>query len=102
MVSFKKTSPGYINQNISIANDFKINLKFKTKEKNGIIFYATDKTQSAGISLCLVDGRLKLVSQKIELISTENNFNDSEWHVINVKHNSGVLRLDFDDYGYKV
>lgn len=88
--------------NISVANDFRINLKFKTKEKDGIIFYATDKVQSAGISLCLVDGRLKLVSQKIELVSAENNFNDSEWHVISVKHNAEVLKLDFDDHAYEV
>lgn len=103
LVSFKPNTPGYININkVPVSNDFKINLKFKTKEKDGLIFYATNGIEDADISLAIVDGHLKLISQKIELVSTENTFNDSEWHVVNVVHNSETLRLDYDDYGFKV
>lgn len=102
-MSFETDRPGYVNRdNVSISNDFRINLKFKTKEKDGIIFYVTDRMQNGGISLSLVNDRLKLISQKIELISDENNFNDSEWHVVSVQHNSKILRFDVDDYGFKV
>lgn len=102
MVSFAKQKPGYVSQDmLSVSNDFKVSFKFKTKEKDGLIFYATDKLHTANISLALKNGYLILVSQKIELIS-KDTFNDSEWHVIAVMHNSRELRVDFDDYGYKV
>ncbi|CAH0547112.1 unnamed protein product [Brassicogethes aeneus] len=102
MVSFTNKRPGYIGWNrLSISNDFKAALKFKTKEKDGIIFYVTDSEQTAGISLSLVDGRLKIISQKIELIS-KDTFNDMKWHVVSMMHNEKELRVDFDDYGYKV
>lgn len=95
-------NPGYLKIGLSAPNDFKINLKFKTKEANGLIFYATDREQNAGISLAIVDGYLKLISQKTELISKDNNFNDSDWHVVSVQHNSSVLRVDYDDSGFRV
>lgn len=73
-------------------------LKFKTKENNGLIFYATDKKFKDGISLGLSEGRLKLVSQKLEIISPDNNFNDSEWHVVSVTHSPEKLILSYDDH----
>lgn len=74
-------------------------LKFKTKEKNGLLFYATNADQSSGISLALKDGYLRLISMKNELISRHGNFNDSEWHVVSVTHNNEKLLLSYDDYG---
>lgn len=81
---------------------FKMNLKFKTKQKDGLIFYATDRDQSQGVSLSLVNGHLKLISQKTELESDDSNYNDNEWHVVTITQNATMLRLDFDDYGQKV
>lgn len=73
-------------------------LKFKTKQNDGLLFYATDKDQTAGISLALSDGHLKLISQRQEIISADKNFNDSEWHVVSVTHNNEKLILSYDDY----
>lgn len=102
MVSFNKSRPGYVGwEHLSVANDFKVSLRFKTNEQNGLIFYVTDRDQSNGISLSLVDGHLKVLSQKTELVSTDT-FNDSDWHVVSVIHNHQFLRVDFDDYGNKV
>ncbi|RZC32304.1 Laminin G 2 and/or Laminin II domain containing protein [Asbolus verrucosus] len=98
-VSFNERRPGYIaHDGLSVSDDFMISLKFKTKEKNGLIFYATDQLQTANISLALKDGHLHLISQKIELNSKET-FNDNQWHVVSVMHNSRELRMDFDDWG---
>ncbi|KYB28643.1 Laminin subunit alpha-like Protein [Tribolium castaneum] len=97
MVSFDKHRPGYVaHGGVAINNDFKISLKFKTKEKDGLIFYATDKLHENNISLALRDGYLVLISQKIELVS-KDTFNDSLWHVVSVMHNDHELRIDFDD-----
>lgn len=79
-----------------------MNIKFKTKQKDGLIFYATDRDQLQGVSLSLVNGHLKLISQKTELESDDNNYNDNEWHVVTITQNATMLRLDFDDYGQKV
>lgn len=99
LVSFPANRNGYIKQsNISIPNKIRILLKFKTKESDGLIFYVTDREQTSGISLSLVKGCLKLVSQKVELISNDCYFNDSEWHVINVIQNSEKMILSYDDY----
>ncbi|XP_017779043.1 PREDICTED: laminin subunit alpha isoform X2 [Nicrophorus vespilloides] len=103
LVSFHPNIGGFVkNSNISSSNDFRMNLKFKTKAKNGMIFYVTDRNHDSVMYLALQDGRLKLVSQNIELISNENNFNDNEWHVVSIRHNNEALKLDFDDYGYKM
>ncbi|CAG9771124.1 unnamed protein product [Ceutorhynchus assimilis] len=102
MVSFNKSRPGYVGwDRMSVDNDFRVSLKFKTKEKDGLIFYITDSDQSNGMSLSIVNGHLKVISQKIELVSSET-FNDSDWHVVSVIHNNQNLRVDFDDYSKKV
>lgn len=100
MVSFTKNSQGYVGwDRLSINNDFTVSLKFKTKEKDGLIFYVTDADQDNGISLALRNGQLVVISQGIELVS-KDTFNDSAWHVVSVIHNAKTLRMDFDDYGF--
>ncbi|XP_030765960.1 laminin subunit alpha [Sitophilus oryzae] len=102
LVSFNKSRRGYVGwDRISIDNDLHISLKFKTREKNGLVFYLTDADQSNGVSLALVGGHLKVISQKIELVSSET-FDDGDWHVVSVIHNGTILRIDFDDLGNKV
>lgn len=83
--------------NLVVPNNFKMSLKFKTKYTNGLIFYAADRGREDSISLSLRNGKLVLISNKIELTS-KHLFNDSEWHVVTVVHNENVLRFDFDDY----
>ncbi|KAL3275279.1 hypothetical protein HHI36_020047 [Cryptolaemus montrouzieri] len=102
LVSFVKSRPGYIRHTpLSVSNNFRMNLNFKSKETEGLIFYATNQQQSDGISLALKDGHLVLISQKIEHISKEF-FNDSDWHVISIMHTNQELRIDFDDFNFIV
>lgn len=102
MVSYNKTQPGYVRwSSLSVENDFRVLLKFKTNEKDGLIFYVTDFNQDNGVSLSLVDGHLKVISQKTELVS-KDTFDDSEWHVVSVIHNDKIFRMDYDDYASKV
>lgn len=100
MVSFHK--PGYVSwDKLSISNRFNATLKFKTKENDGIIFYAanTNVDDDNFISLALSNGHLVLISQKTKLESKEV-FNDSQWHVVSVTHDNSTLRMVTDDYGF--
>lgn len=85
---------------LSTSNDLTVNLKFKTRSPDGLIFYLTDPGQTNGVSLSLIDGELHLISCGLELVTNNVTFNDNEWHVISVRHNKDI-RLDYDDYGYK-
>lgn len=97
LVSFGR--PGYLRQDkLGVQNDFKLTLRFKTNGTDGLIFYGVDKARDASISLALNRGHLELTSQKITLAS-KFTFNDSDWHVVTVIHNSTTLRFDYDDYG---
>ncbi|VEN47917.1 unnamed protein product [Callosobruchus maculatus] len=102
MVSFDQRQQGYISwDRISIQNRFNASLKFKTMDPEGLLFYVRDLNEDNGISLSLRDGHLVLISQQIELVS-KDTFNDGQWHVVSVIHDDTILRLDTDDYGFKV
>ncbi|XP_060535680.1 laminin subunit alpha [Cylas formicarius] len=102
MVSFNNSQRGYVGwDGLAINNDFKASLKFKTKEKDGLIFYIENPDQSSVTSLSIVDGRVKVISNKIELVS-KDTFDDGEWHVVSVIHDKDRLRIDFDDYNHRV
>lgn len=102
LVSFASRRPGYLKQDkLGVQNDFRLQLRFKTNETDGLIFYGEDSARDASISLSLKNGHLVLISQKIEL-SSKYTFNDSDWHVVSVVHNESLLRFDFDDYGHQV
>lgn len=95
--------PGYIKTKATSPNNFVVSLKFKTIEKDGLIFYATNEEQSAGISLSMHNGSLTLISQKLETSTSPlSKYNDNEWHVVTVMHNNEELRLDIDDWDHHV
>ncbi|XP_057663543.1 laminin subunit alpha [Diorhabda carinulata] len=97
MVSFGKDNDHYVGwDQLSLTNEFNMSLKFKTSDKDGLIFYVSDQTQENSISLSLKDGYLILVDQKIKLTS-KGAFNDSKWHVVSVIHKNAYLRMDIDD-----
>ncbi|KAB0790802.1 hypothetical protein PPYR_15312 [Photinus pyralis] len=103
MVSFISDRQGYIaNSHFSTSDVFQMNLRFRTKSKEGLILYASDKFNNEGISLGLVGGRLALISQKVQLDSGESSYNDNEWHVVTITHSSQTLRLDVDDHDIKM
>lgn len=97
VLSYQPRQFGYLRHNISASNLLQINLKFKTKQDKGIIFYAADKMQENTFGLTLEDGALVLRSQGIEVSTHPTKFNDSEWHYLIATHSTNKLRLSVDD-----
>ena len=101
MISFTDDNLGYLlSMNLSVNNNFQFNLKFKTWNPDGLLFYATNGDQSDGISLSLSSSDLVLISQKEKLSSSRIAFNDGEWHVVSVTHTDFNFRMVVDDYHY--
>ncbi|CAG9860176.1 unnamed protein product [Phyllotreta striolata] len=97
MVSFARDNYHYVGwDKVALTNEFNMSLRFKTKDADGLILHISDPTQDNLISLTLLNGKLILVDQKIELQS-KGLYNDNEWHVVSVIHNHTYLRMDIDD-----
>lgn len=89
---------GYLRKsNVSATNLFTINLKFKTRQSKGILFYAADPNQQNTIGLTLENGHLVLRSQNSEVSTLPSAYNDGEWHAISASHESNRLRLVVDE-----
>lgn len=97
ILSYPPRQFGYLRHNISANNLLRINLKFKTKQDKGLIFYATDRSQENNIALSLEDGALILRSQNVEVSTYPTTFNDSEWHYLSLLHDENKLTLSVDD-----
>lgn len=98
VISYPPRQFGYLRlKNISSANHFQVNLKFKTKQANGLIFYGSDNDQIATIGLSIRDGALVLNSLQQELSTEPLTFNDGEWHLVTATHDAKRLRLRIDD-----
>lgn len=98
VVSFAHDKFGYLkSRNLTVNNKLHINLKFKTVQSKGVIFYGMNNDQSATISLALEDGILILRSSKMELNTDTRKFNDGQWHVVTATHDERKLRLYIDD-----
>lgn len=95
-LTFAPHRPGYLSRgNISSNNYLQVNLKFRTKHEEGVLFYATNHDQSATFGLVLFEGQLYLSSNNESVAS--NKLNDGEWHIVTATHDSRGLRLDIDD-----
>lgn len=89
---------GYLRTaNISSDNNLNINLKFKTRQKDGVLFYGANYDQSSNIGLTMEDGYLVLQSMNSKLVSDMRKLNDGEEHVVTVLHDGNQLRLSIDD-----
>lgn len=98
VTSYPPGQPGYIRQNITIsANQLRINLKFKTKQDKGLIFYATDNNQDNSLSLAIDNGILYLRTPSLEISTTPRSYNDSEWHHLSLVYDGYRLGLSVDD-----
>lgn len=98
ILSFPPRQFGYLRKdNVTADNYFQINLKFRTKQDKGIIFYAADPKQDNRIGLTLEDGALVLRSQNVEVSTHPTKYNDSEWHFLTATHDANKLRLSVDD-----
>lgn len=97
-LSFPARQFGYLkNGNVTSNNHFQINLKFKTAQGKGVIFYATDGSQDNTIGLTLEDGVLVLNSQGRIVTSAPKAFNDGQWHVVRASHDAKNLKLIVDE-----
>jgi len=78
-----------------------ISLKFRTKEQNGLLFFASNRDLSQYIAIYLNRGILVFQSKPGELISssthTERQFNDNIWHYLTATRTQNIMRLDLDD-----
>lgn len=83
--------------NISSNNNFDVVLSFKTRQLDGVLFYAANHDQSSTIALTLDRGYLTLRSMGSELVINNQLFNDGEDHSVTVHHGADQLRLSVDD-----
>lgn len=98
ILSYNPGEVGYLkNENITANNNFVINLKFRTKEERGLIFFVANQDQSATFSLAIEDGILVLRSNNQELNTGKNRYDNGEWHVVTATHQSNRLRLSIND-----
>lgn len=98
VLSYPPRQFGYLRRgNVSSDNHFQINLKFQSRQKDGLLFYATNHDQSSTIGLTLQDGSLVLRSMKQELNTGNAKYNNGDWHVVRVIHDAKKLRLKIDD-----
>lgn len=98
VLSYPPRQFGYLRRgNVSSDNHFQINLKFQSRQKDGLLFYATNHDQSSTIGLALQDGSLVLRSMKQELSTGNVKYNNGDWHVVRVIHDAKKLRLKIDD-----
>lgn len=97
VVSYAHDKFGYLKaRNFTVANKLHINLKFKTLQSKGVIFFGMNNDQSGTISLALEDGILVLRSSKAELNTDNSRYNDGQWHVVTAIHDESKLLLNID------
>lgn len=98
VVGFAAEKYGYLKlRNLTVGNKLNINLKFKTIQSHGVLFYGMNNDQSATISLGIEDGILVFRSSKYELNTDITKFDDGEWHVVTAMHDERRLKLSIDD-----
>lgn len=96
VLSYPPNQFGYLKLNISANNNLQINLKFRTRQPEGLIFFATDQSRANNIGLWLDDGALVLRSQGVDVSTEPTRYNDSEWHVFTATHDEDKVRLSVD------
>ncbi|GAB6025535.1 hypothetical protein CHUAL_011266 [Chamberlinius hualienensis] len=89
----------YYLQTGKLKNQVQMSLEFKTKAKDGILFYVSDTSHRDMLAAYLKDGKVtftfNLGSGRVEISSTER-YNDNEWHTIDVSRLQlvGTLAID--------
>ncbi|XP_034480299.1 laminin subunit alpha [Drosophila innubila] len=97
-LSYPPHEYGYLRiANVSSANNFDVVIRFKTRQPDGVIFYAANHDQSSTIGLTIDRGYLTLRSMGSELVIDQRQYDDGEDHVVTVHHDHNQLRLSVDD-----
>lgn len=97
VASFLPGQPGHLRQNFNASGSLRINIKFKTKQGNGLIFQIIDANQRETLRLAIENGVLVLSTQDAFVDTQPATYNDSEWHSAVVEYDSdGRLSLSVD------
>ncbi|XP_053667229.1 laminin subunit alpha [Anopheles marshallii] len=98
LVSFPPRQFGYVNQpGVASVNNLQVNLKFRTTQRSGVLFYTSNYDQSLSLGLALRDGVLVLSSSGSEVTTDYHTYNDGEWHAVTASHEHDRLTLMVDD-----
>lgn len=98
LLSFPPHQFGYVSQpEVASANGLQVNIKFKTHQAYGVLFYTANDDQSATFGLTLEDGVLVLRSSRKELTTRNNRYNDGEWHAVTATQENYRWSLVVDD-----
>lgn len=95
--SYPPGQPGHLRQQINSTDSLRINLKFKTKQDKGLIFYISDYNQENTLGLALENGALTLYSQSARVNTQPRTYNDSEWHHLWLLYDGSKLSLSVDN-----
>lgn len=102
VLSYAPYEFGFLRVNeISSGDNLYVELRFRTRQPTGVLFYATNYNQSFTLGLALDDGALKLNSLGRQLVVDERLLNDGEEHQVTVQQSHGKLRLAVDDLDAK-
>lgn len=98
LLSFPPHQFGYVSQpGVASANGLQVNMKFKTHQAYGVLFYTANDDQSATFGLTLEDGALVLRSSRKELSTGNHRYNDGEWHAVTATQENYRWSLVVDD-----
>lgn len=95
--SYLPGQPGHLRQSFSASGGLRINIKFKTKQENGLIFFIPEPNQQNTLSLAIKKGALELSTQNAFVNTLPRTYNDSEWHSAVVQYDGARLSLSVDN-----
>lgn len=97
VTSYPPGQPGHLRQSFNASEALRINIKFKTKQENGLILFISDPYQDTTLSLAIEKGALSFSSQNAKVNTQPKTYNDSEWHSAVLQYDGGRLSLSVDN-----
>ncbi|KAH9496293.1 hypothetical protein Btru_018041, partial [Bulinus truncatus] len=104
IVTFPSNKAGFMAlMPVDIGSMFDVTFKIKTKEINGLLFFASDSTQSNMFAVIMSEGQIKVlengndVESESELASLPFTYNDGKWHYISIMKMGKQLTMSIDD-----
>ena len=96
-------SGGYIamplSQTANFADRVILNLKYRSPEPNGLLFYVSNDNYTSFLALYLQDGRIVLRSEPGEsIVRTRNTYYGDGWHFITASKDRSRILIEVDDY----
>ncbi|XP_014673411.1 PREDICTED: laminin-like protein epi-1 [Priapulus caudatus] len=86
---------------VTFGEQAALTFKFRTLQPTSLVMYAADAGQTHALSAQLLEGRVAVVHTSDDLStvlqSNNNNYNDGEWHFVNILKDAGRLHIDIDE-----